>query len=222
MRLLDSFQDREETTLLIGPNQALKQSLVVEHNNFAGLRLRLYNPKLGSTDPYLLKIWQQDGVMVLEQLLSGMNIGWGDWVRVDFAPVVSSAGKTFTFSLQAVIEASAEAALVDDFNMRKIDLNYQSDIKTREQDLTASWVSIGYSRENEFANGSAWMGNTELSGDLLFQAYYQAGVGQVPKEVVGNIVTKLKLDLGFVFQYGVCLGIIVWLISRRIKANRDK
>src|SRR3989338_2589047 len=99
MRRIDSFQEKQDTTLFIGPGNTLKQTFTVNNDGLAGIRLVVYNPKLGGKSKYKLSLSDENERIIWQDSISESNLGWAEEFRYDFKAIPRSKNKTFTFTV---------------------------------------------------------------------------------------------------------------------------
>src|SRR4030067_2597139 len=94
MRRLDSFQEKNDTNLFIGPGNSLKQTFTAGKDVLAGIRLLVFNPRLGGRAKYKLTLTDEGNNLIWQDLISESNFGWGEGFRYDFKGIANSKNKT--------------------------------------------------------------------------------------------------------------------------------
>ena len=70
MQRIDRFQETNDTRLNVSAGNTLTQSFIASKNNFSGIRVVVYNPKLGGAGSYLFSISDGQNVTVKELAVS--------------------------------------------------------------------------------------------------------------------------------------------------------
>lgn len=219
MRRLDVFQENHETDLVVGPGNTIKQTFVPGKNNFAGVRIPLSNPKLGSSDEYLITIADGKNVILRQETVTGINLGWQYTLRYDFAPIADSAGKVHVLSFSYVGENPADGDILTKINTGFWD-NQKPDEKTALiiENTQKNYVHLTYSSSDAYKDGQAIINNTPLSGDLAFETYYQVDAKNYFKDVLNDFKSHTLKDPAFFIVYlSLMTLLIILFISQFIK-----
>src|SRR3989344_151005 len=99
MRFLDSFQEGNDTSLYVGPGNTISQTFRTSYNNLSGVRLFVFNPRLGGKKTYILELTDESNNQIRQDTISESNLGWEMQLRYDFRPVDSSKNKNFIIKI---------------------------------------------------------------------------------------------------------------------------
>jgi hypothetical protein len=100
-RLPDVGQARSETEVWIYKNHDITQKITPVHNGLNVLTIYMRNIGLRNRQPLNFSLLDQKGDVIREIALNGYNVGDGDSVRFQFAPIVDSGGKSYQIVLSS-------------------------------------------------------------------------------------------------------------------------
>lgn len=104
----DYGQPIENTQVWIYSGHPIKQEFIPQNNGLNVITVYLKNVSLRNKEPFLFELSDSSGLLRTIGI-NGSNIGDGDNVRFQFAPVVDSAGRQFTIILSS--ESEKEMAI---------------------------------------------------------------------------------------------------------------
>ena len=217
MQRIDRFQETNDTKLNISAGNSLTQSFIASKNNFTGIRVVIYNPKLGAKGSYLFAISDDQNVAVKELTVSESNMGWGEQFRFDFAPIGDSAGKSYVLSIVSQQKDLNDTPLITDMNNSKA---YNTGKKFTEEQIDLAeknYIALGYGVKDYFKDGTASLNSNPLPGDLVFQTYYRTSVPQFIRDSLTSFAGRMSQDSGFLIFYLLTLCLIIVCIVSRVR-----
>jgi hypothetical protein len=122
-RLPDVGQPRSDSIVWIYKNHEVTQNITVLNNGFNVLTVYMRNISLRNQKPLTFTLKDSGGVTVREIHLTGYNIGDGDSVRFQFAPLTDSGGKTYQVVLSSPASVFGDAIGV---GYSDLNISYQS------------------------------------------------------------------------------------------------
>lgn len=219
MQRLDRFQETNDTKLNVSTGNMLTQSFALSKNNFTGIRVVVYNPKLGGQGSYLFTISDEQNIVVKELTVSESNMGWGEQLRFDFAPINDSAGKSYVFSIVSQQKDLKDMPLITDMNNSKA-LNTGKKFTEGQIDLVEkNYIALAYGVNDYFKNGTASLNSTPLPGDLVFQTYYRTSAPQFIRDSLISFAGRMIQDSGFLIFYFLTLSMLIVCIVTRVRRN---
>lgn len=113
-RLPDASQSQVQKEIWVYKDHPVTQTITPGHDGLNVLTVYLRNVALRNQEPFLFELSDSAGVIRSIQL-TGYNIGDGDNVRFQFAPIPDSAGKTYTikFSSDSPLSSAIGAGFSD-------------------------------------------------------------------------------------------------------------
>lgn len=100
-RVPDSGQPVSEKLAPIFNAQSITQTIVPQNNGLSTILIHLKNAQLKNVDPFIFSLADAHGNVLREISINGRNIGDGEDIRFQFAPISDSAGKTYAITLRA-------------------------------------------------------------------------------------------------------------------------
>lgn len=221
MRRLDSFQDQSDTVLFVGPNSVLSQSFRSLHQNLAGIRLPIYNPRLGGQAAYQISILNPEHQIIRQMVIKESNLGWGEDFRFDFSPIAGSLNQTYTFSVSFSDTDQTDSDALTVINRQQLGQTIDSELPGLNlESVKENYISLPYSRENVYFAGKASLNDLPLSGDLAFQVYYSVPPLTYLEDSLLDLISRISQDLSFfVFYFIFLIGLVLILIKRLHKAQ---
>lgn len=214
MRRLDTFQNKSDTPLIVGPGNSISQSFMPLHNNLAGIRIIVLNPKLGGNASYVLTVSDENNNTIRQEYIKESNLGWQQIFRYDFVPINDSANKKFLYSISYLGENN-ERDLIYIFNLHRLGKPAKFLTIDESDRIEKSYVGIGYSASSSYDKGVAFIRSEQLEGDIAFQLYYQTTFTGFMKDSLNDFFGRLKYDSSFfTFYLLLLLSLIVVLIYR--------
>lgn len=157
-RVLDSQQNSHDQVVPITSARPYQEYVHPTHDGINVLNIYLKNTRLENTDNFIFTL-SENGIVARQIIISGRNIGDGENIRFQFAPLADSAGKTYLLSLGSDTESPAQAISVGYSSSRRAisyEMYYQPQNKVAvlkeilSQNLSrlswplfASWISAG-------------------------------------------------------------------------------
>ena len=219
MQRIDRFQETNDTRLSVSAGNTLTQSFTVSKNNFTGIRVVVYNPKLGGAGSYLFSISDDQNVTVKELTVSESNMGWGEQFRFDFAPIHDSAGKSYALSIVSQQKDLKDVLLITDMNTSKA-LNTGQKFTEEQIDLVEkNYIALAYGANDYYKDGTASLNSTPLPGDLVFQTYYRTSAPQFIRDSLISFAGRMSQDSGFLIFYLLTLSLLIACIVARVRRN---
>ena len=219
MRFVDQYQGKHDVKLLVGPGNGLSQSFISEQNNLAGIRLFVFNAKLGGKKEYLISISKNNEIL-RQQTFSESNVGWEMVFRYVFDPIESQVNDKFILNIDSRDSDVTDVPKLTMINQSRTDLNKINLIENlssnQVDEIDAKHLQITYSKKNLYAKGSARLNDTELPGDLVFETYYVTNPSTAIRHAVGNTLSRMQVDRSFFFFYFLLLAIIIFAIFRSV------
>ena len=225
MRRLDSQQDIANANLIVGPRNCIGQSFSTRRNNIAGIRMLVYNYRLGGKTEYLLSL-KDDKDNILQKLtVSESNVGWEYTLRYDFLPVKSDQSINYKFSLCLKEENSdtfqEDGPVVSDLNLKTVNDDTAFFIEPELEDqVPKRYFSVAYNRSDLYQGGSAYINDQKLPGDLHFQIYYQTTLKDFIKDSLTDFSKHVSYDSSFFLFYLIFIFILILSIVKRITNHR--
>lgn len=213
MRFLDQFQISNTDLLLVGPENAVKQSFIAGKNNLSGIRVGLSNATLGGKKAYQISLSDSSGI-IRSQDISESNIGWKVSFRYDFPPIGDSNNKSYTLIINPLYQDASEKYLLD-VNKERSHIAEMTSLTGEEKRILQSeydkkYINVLYNKIDAYKAGSAYLNNIPLSGDIEFETYYSAPASSAVTNIYHNIFTNLFSDPGFLIFYVVLLiGLLI-------------
>lgn len=222
MRRLDIFQKKADTALFVGPNNTLIQSFTPTKDNIAGIRFPVFNPKLGGQKSYQIVILDDKNQSLRQEIVKESNLGWGQTFRYDFSPVQNSKDKQFKFMIMYLEEDTQNSEILTKINTSRIEsLNLSSISSDIIDSIQKNYISISYSRTDNYGKGAAILNDQLLKGDLVFEAYYQTNMEGFIKDSIIDFVGRGRQDLSFfIFYFLLVFTLSILLFYRLIKDHR--
>ena len=88
-------------------------------------------------------------------------------------------------------------------------------ISVSAPESTTAQLDLAYTSENKYAEGAAQKNNEVLSGDLVFETYYQTSGATIIIDPLINAGIRFTQDPVFLFFYCISLaGLIAFIIKR--------
>jgi hypothetical protein len=100
-RLPDVSQSSVKKEVWIYKDHQVSQTFTPQNDGLNVIHIYLRNVSLRNQNPLTFTVSDLDGTIIRRINLTGYNIGDGDNVRFQFAPIPDSAGKTYTLTLSA-------------------------------------------------------------------------------------------------------------------------
>lgn len=221
MRRIDSFQEKSETVLIAGPGNSISQSFYSFHDNFAGIRILVFNPDLGGKQNYKIQIENDQKEIIREEIITGFNLGWNFELRYDFAPITGSKNKYYKFLLSTDSENEFEKDSLTLLNNNKLGLqDIDSKLMEKLDPIHKSYTAIAYTRTDNYKNGETYLSGFKLPGDLVFKTYYSINIKKYPIDAYNDFTTKMKADGGFFVFFTILLICLILLLFWSVK-NRN-
>lgn len=216
MRRLDNFQEKNDTVIIAGPGNITGQTFISNKNNLSGIRIFIFNPKLGGKEEYKIKIISGKSQTIREEKVTESNLGWGQLFRYDFDPVSNSKNKTYKIEVEYAGSANINK---DDLIKLNIDLKNGKigesvNPETRNK-LQKNYPGIAYSYTDEYKNGSAYLNNEKLNGDFVFQTYYSVKPAEFLSDTISGLRLKFAGDPYFILFYFLVIAGLSALVTRR-------
>ncbi|OGG32156.1 hypothetical protein A3I51_00405 [Candidatus Gottesmanbacteria bacterium RIFCSPLOWO2_02_FULL_38_8] len=218
MRRIDSFQEKQDTTLFIGPGNTLKQTFLARADGLAGIRLAVYNPKLGGTSKYKLTLSNEANQIIWQDYILEANLGWAEEFRYDFEAVPESENKLFSLKVSYAEENDNSESdrevlsLVNSYNLEEASIPKESgDISSLVQ---KNYLSLGYGRGDNYADGAAFLEGRQLKGDLVFKTYYKTTLSTFIKDSGVQFFSRIRQDVSFFTFYFIMLFSLIYLLVR--------
>ena len=157
---------------------SVKQVIYPTSGNLSDIALTIRNPVNANDKDLLVKLVDSNDQVVREKVINGRNIPDGDYLKVNFSPVVDSAGKSYFLALSS--PKSEEAKALQVYLSGKSDPSF-GDIYVKDEKKPGHIAAVlFYSSENKL----------NLIG-----------------EMINSLIQRLGSDLGFTILYLViCLG----------------
>jgi hypothetical protein len=216
MRRLDQFQDIKNTQLLIGPGNALKQEIFSTKNNFAGIRLLVYNPNLGGNQSYKVSILDYKGNIIREQTVTESNLSWGSMFRFDFQPISDSLKKKYYIEIQYLGKNEKDQELISKININALNLSTEKIPIELVDNYMKKYISIAYSDTDTYQAGQTFLNESKLNGDLVFQTSYQTGPIGYIKDCFFDFTKRASRDPIFFIIYIFLIMTLLIVLMKRI------
>lgn len=100
-RLPDVSQPQVKKEVWIYKGHEVSQTIRPLHDGFNVVHIYLRNVSLRNQDRFVFTVSDSGGTVIRKIDLTGYNIGDGDNVRFQFAPIPDSAGKEYTINLSS-------------------------------------------------------------------------------------------------------------------------
>lgn len=225
MRRLDSYQEIANNKLIVGPNNCIGQSFSTKRNNIAGIRMLLYNFRLGGKTEYLLSVKDDQNNILQKLTVSESNVGWEYTLRYDFPAVITSNSKNYKFSLCLKDEDSdafrKDGPVVSKLNLKTVENDPTLFVDPKLQDqVPKRYFSAAYNRSDLYEGGSAYINDQKISGDLHFQIYYQTTLKEFIKDSLADFSKHVSYDSSFFLFYLIFIFILMISIIKRIASHR--
>lgn len=215
MRKLDLFAETNDTRLFVGPGNTLKQTFVPQHDRLSGIRLFVFNPKLGGKSLYKLLLIDNEDRIVWQDLISESSLGWEMELRTDFTPFTNSKNKKFTLLISTDKENNDPEnteilSLINKYRLKEaaIPQGMEETIDRVEK----NYLSLAYGEKDLFAYGEAYLNETELNGDLVIKTYYSTNAVGFIGDSLKEFGKKILIDRSFIIFYLLLVFIITYLV----------
>lgn len=160
--------------------QTIGQSFVGSADNLSGIKLFTRNPNLANREPITLHLKENPTADkdLASVAFSGANVGWDYALRIQFAPIADSKGKSFYFFLESPTTEASQA------------------------------IEFGYNQNNNYKNGEAFVNEKATGGDLFFITFYKTNLGDFVASSINNLFLRASRDQGFFVVYFLTLLLV--------------
>lgn len=166
------FQPSLSDSQAIDKETSIKQFFEVENNNLSAIGLSIKNPYFRNSQDLFFSLYDNQGQQIRSVTLNGKNIADGNFLIINFDPIVDSGGKTFSFTLTSPGVESASSLEV----YHSTSQSSPTDQYLVNNQLKTGTVSFIYfwSPSNPIANLLVIYRNwlTKLFQDLFFAIFY--------------------------------------------------
>lgn len=216
MRFIDQFQQIHNEFLLVSANSQIKQTFVATHDNFSGIRVSLSNSNLGGNKLYQISILD-NAVPIRSEEISESNIGWDMTLRYDFKPIEGSKNRVYTLAISSLNKADIDPAVIS-VNEESAGLQKTLPVVV-QSDLSKKYLQVMYNRKDAYKDGSAFLNEMPLPGDIAFETYYSAGTANVINGALRNIYSNMVHDYMFTVFYLLLIFGLLAVILRHLRRS---
>jgi hypothetical protein len=217
MRRLDQFQEVNDTTLVVGGNSTVSQTVTPTRNNFSAVRLYVFNPNLGGKALYTISILDEYKNIIRTSKISESNLGWAYSYRYDFIPIPDSKNKTLTVIISYDGSQIDQILPIEELNKEKTKVTSSTLSAKLKDEIQKKFIGLAYANGDNFPGGSAYAGTTKLPGDLVFQTYYSTSLSAFISDSLNDFKMRLIQDKSFLLFYILLMFVLVTVLTLRLK-----
>lgn len=153
--------------------QTVGQTFVGSSNNLTGIKLFTRNLNLANREPITFHLRESltSDKDLATLTFSGANVGWDYALRIQFAPIAYSRGKSFYFFLESPTTEANQA------------------------------IEFGFNQNDSYKGGEAFVNGKTVGGDLFFITFYKTSLPDFFALTVNNLFSRASLDQGFFIAY---------------------
>lgn len=180
---VDLVQDQGEVLYQISGEKRIGQSFTPLHDNLNIIMLDLRNIQIRNEEKITFTLEEKETKEEVRRIeISGANIGDPSRIRFQFDPLSDSGGRSYIFFLESPTSTPQNG------------------------------VEIFYSPQDVYPQGTMWLNNQELEGDLRFTVHYFPGQkAQVLREVISAFWERFGVDKFFISFYFLLLAsLLIW------------
>lgn len=221
MRRLNLFQEHYDNNLFVGPDNILSQSFIPTFDNLAGVRFPIFNPRLGGKENYKVAILDESNNVLRQETVSESNLGWGGDFRYDFLPIVKAKNRKFFFSVSFIGDSVEDGKILHDVNLSRSGRADSLIIDSSKfADLGKKYITVLYTEDDKYPAGYATLNELNLSGDLVFQTYYQVTHVEFVRDSLTDFISRTGQDTGFFIFYILILCSLSALLIRQLLSKK--
>ena|SRR3990167_4664073 len=217
MRRLDSFQERTDTAIFAGAGNIISQTFRARNDGLAGIRLVVYNPRLGGQGKYQLILKDEKNRVIWQDFISESSLGWGEEFRYDFLKIEKSKGNIYNLSVKWAEDGkeTSDGSMLDLVNSYNLEEAVIPESMATDADFVQKkYLSLAYLRRDNYPEGSAFLNNRRLEGDLAFKTYYQTNLSGFIKGTFSDLKQKAVSDRGFFVFFFLLLVFLLLLLKK--------
>lgn len=220
MRKLGEYQVVSDGRLILGPGQEVSQELVARSNGLAGVRLLMFNPKLGGEGKYKVSVLDNEGKELVSQTVAESNMSWEEWLRIDFGNLPETEGKELTLVIGREGVQKGEA-VVSTLNRSRLNLTEGDVLRayTTEEIEAADkgYAGIGFALGDEYKGGVMKLNGEAVKADLTFQIFYSQPLAEYVASSIQTAGVRLVQDSSFFGEYVLMLVVVLVVIGWRAR-----
>lgn len=182
----DLNQEARSGWLALTKEQTIGQSFKASEDNLSGIKLFTRNPNLANHEPIIFHLKDSPSASndILSVVFSGANVGWDYSLRIQFAPIADSKGKTFYFFLESPTTEAGQA------------------------------IEFGYNKDDNYKFGEAYVATKPMTGDLFFVTFYKISPQNFISSTIDSLFQRAGKDQKFFIVYFVIfLALVIGLVK---------
>lgn len=174
-------QEFRDDWVPIAMEQVVGQTFVAKYDNLYRIDLFVKNPDLANKKDLIfhLREFPDSNYDLAKVGLSGFNAGYDTYLRIQFTPILRSAGKSFYFFLEAPQSGFGEA------------------------------VKAGSSKKDILRGGNMFINHKPVEGDLFFITSYRSSPNDVISSFWEHFTKDGVFVLGYVSSLVLLLLILI-------------
>ncbi len=190
-KLPDFSQPEVKKEVWIYSEHDVSQSFTPVHDNLNTIYIYLRNISLRNREPLLFTVSDATGSVIRTINLTGYNVGDGDNVRLQFAPISDSGGKKYSLTLSSPSSVWANA------------------------------VGVGFVADNTYSGGEALVANEAPGDIAFSGYYFPVNHRQVVISTVTDFMLKLARPqfFGYLLFTAGLAWLVIFAFFKRAKIS---
>jgi len=170
---IDIAQTSGDVLYQIYEDRKIGQTFLANKDNLNIIILDLKNAALKNQQPIYFHLEETKTARSLREIeISGLNVGDPSSVRLQFDPILDSAGKEYYFYLDSPTSTGEDA------------------------------IEVYYSSQDLYSEGEMMVNDKSIVGELRFVSYYYPGSKKnVIRETINDFTSRLLADKSFIIFY---------------------